>query len=579
MARCWSYAIAAVGTLVLLIAPSTTGQTCGRRQVDKMFLIHNGQEAKPGYWPWHAALFESKVRSFDYICGGSILDQNTILTAAHCLVTPNGLVAVERLSVQVGRNRFLKADKRGQEHEAHQLIPHPDFDINDFANDIALIKLATDITYTDYVQPVCLWNRDTNLQSIVGMKGFIVGFGFNEKDVVSDYLKDAEIPVVDSYTCINSNPDAFSFKVKPEMYCAGNRDGVSACNGDSGGGMVFNYANVWYIRGLVSFIPLRGQEAICDPNQYTVFTDVAKYLSWIQKNIRQAIGGSTGVPVHTSVDRNPKLRLLNLDVCGTNRYSNTREFDKQVFLGYPWMGLLEYAVEGERERQTVCHGTLISDRYVLTAGHCVNSLPRRYRLTAARFGDFELSTSRDCAAVNGQQECAPPTQVIRIESAIVHQNFNTPKYANDIALLRLREKAIITQSNVKPICLPVTNDLRSHKPTSYTLTGWPTNGNTLFRSQREVVDSVECQANYTQHSITLEKTFRQICVKQDAHSAACHFPKSAAALQTVQKLQGDDRYVMHGLLSYGPKECTHAYPDVYTYIGPYMDWILNNMNE
>uniref|UniRef100_A0A2M4ANB5 Putative trypsin-like serine protease n=1 Tax=Anopheles triannulatus TaxID=58253 RepID=A0A2M4ANB5_9DIPT len=584
----WCYALASGSLLLLLLLSSlfasSQGQSCGRRKVDLMALIHQGNAAKAGYWPWHAALFENKIRSFEYMCGGSIVSQNLILTAAHCLLTEKGLIAAERLLVQVGRNRLKLADTRGQEHEAHQLITHPDFDINDLVHDIALIKLATDITFTNYIQPVCLWDRPVDLQGIVGTKGFIVGYGFDQTDRVSDYLLDAEIPVVDSFTCINSNPEAFGLKLKDKMYCAGARDGVSACNGDSGGGMFFTYGNVWYIRGLVSFIPLRDQLAICDPNQYTVFTDVAKYLSWLREHFRQSTGsgsgGTGGSPVDSPVDQSGKLRLLNLDVCGKSRFMDRAESAKPVFLGYPWMALLEYAVEGEREKQTLCHGTLISERYVLTAGHCITQLPKRYRLTTVRLGDYDIKTSRDCASVNGEEECAPPVQTMRIESAIVHTGFNTPKYANDIALIRLRDRAVISQSNVQPICLPVSNELRSFKPTTYTLTAWPIGGSVLGRADRQVVDSVECQANYTRYSITLEKTFRQICLKQDQSGGArCTFPKSAAPLQTIQQLNGDNRYVMHGLLSYGPKDCTQAYPDVYTYIGPYMEWILNNIHE
>ena len=54
--------------------------TCGRRKVQSVFLIHNGVDAKAGHWPWHAAIFHGNGRQEEYQCGGSILDQNTILT-------------------------------------------------------------------------------------------------------------------------------------------------------------------------------------------------------------------------------------------------------------------------------------------------------------------------------------------------------------------------------------------------------------------------------------------------------------------------------------------------------------------
>uniref|UniRef100_A0A182XXM3 Uncharacterized protein n=1 Tax=Anopheles stephensi TaxID=30069 RepID=A0A182XXM3_ANOST len=197
-------------------------------------------------------------------------------------------------------------------------------------------------------------------------------------------------------------------------------------------------------------------------------------------------------------------------------------------------------------------------------------------------GEYDKSTMTDCAQVDGQSVCAPPVQILRIESLIVHTGFNKPRYANDIALIRLRDRADTSRSNVKPICLPVTNELRSSKPTRYTLTAWASGsrGNVLERSQRELVESVECQKLYTDKSVTLEKTTRQICIKQQQESGSrCNFPSSAAPLQVVQQVQGKSRYVLYGVLSYGPKNCSALYPDVYTNVASYMDWILENIQD
>lgn len=61
--------------------------------------------------------------------------------------------------------------------------------------------------------------------------------------------------------------------------------GTSVCNGDSGGGMVFKIDGSWYLRGLVSLSVARQNEFRCDPSHYVIFTDLAKLLPWIKKNI------------------------------------------------------------------------------------------------------------------------------------------------------------------------------------------------------------------------------------------------------------------------------------------------------
>lgn len=188
----------------------------------------------------------------------------------------------------------------------------------------------------------------------------------------------------------------------------------------------------------------------------------------------------------------------------------------------------------------------------------------------------------DCVDIDGQRVCSPPVQSLSIESLIVHSGFNKPRYANDIALIRLRVRADLSRSNVKPICLPVTNELRSQKPSQYILTAWSSgsSGNVLERSISQLTESVECQKLYTEQSVTLEKTSRQICIKQQQESGTrCKFPASAAPLQLLQPVNGQQRYVLYGLLSYGPKSCSVLYPDVYTNVASYIDWILDNIHE
>uniref|UniRef100_A0A182LYM6 Peptidase S1 domain-containing protein n=1 Tax=Anopheles culicifacies TaxID=139723 RepID=A0A182LYM6_9DIPT len=531
------YAIALIQFCLLLVIDLSFTQSCGQRKVVN-FLIVNGIEAKDGDWPWHVAIFHKNVREFVYKCGGTVLDQNTVLTAAHCVMVSNGIIARERLVVQVGRNRLSVASHHAQEHATIELIVHPGYSANGVRHDIALIKLDTDITYNDYIQPICLWNRSVNQDAIVGSWGTVVGFGVDETDNPSDTLRKARLPVVSDITCIQSNGGRFATLLTPEMFCAGNRDETSPCNGDSGGGIFFNYDDTWFIRGLVSFSKSRQDGQICDTKEYTVFTDVAMYLDWIQQHMR---GTGTQNTVIAN-DSKAKIGLLPMSTCGANPYASNEESFKPVLLGYPWVGLLEYVETGSREKKTICHATLISDLYLITAAHCVNSLPKRYTLSSVRLGEYDTNTKVDCARVDGEMVCSPPVQIIAIESVITHANFNKPRYANDIALIRLRDRADTSGSNVKPICLPVTNELRSQKSSHYILTAWASGsgGILLERSVREFVDSIECQKQYTELSILLEKTARQICIKQQQESQT----RSAHCLMTSNGIIARERLVV-----------------------------------
>lgn len=69
--------------------------------------------------------------------------------------------------------------------------------------------------------------------------------------------------------------------VNPMFSCSG----TSVCNGDSGGGMVFpirtDGEDRWFLRGLVSISVSEKENRVCDTKHYVVFTDLAKFLDWL----------------------------------------------------------------------------------------------------------------------------------------------------------------------------------------------------------------------------------------------------------------------------------------------------------
>ncbi|KFB51808.1 hypothetical protein ZHAS_00019969 [Anopheles sinensis] len=114
-------------------------------------------------------------------------------------------------------------------------------------------------------------------------EGTVVGFGLDETDEPSKKLQEATLPVLNRDNCLKYDPKTYGSRLKSGMYCAGGKDNISACNGDSGGGMFFEIDKTWYLRGIVSFSPIRPNTArpLCDPSKPTVFTDVSKYTKWI----------------------------------------------------------------------------------------------------------------------------------------------------------------------------------------------------------------------------------------------------------------------------------------------------------
>ncbi|KAI5633007.1 trypsin domain-containing protein [Phthorimaea operculella] len=273
---------------------SVPDESCGRRKIQYTELITNGLMTKAGDWPWHTAIYKLERNEIRYICGGTLLSKTFVLTAAHCATVRGVPVLPEILSVVLGKYNLIGGDVATQEREVHQVIVHEEFVYNRLDNDIALLKLKSEAVFTDYVQPACLWYKDTYKKLPQGnIYGTVVGWGFDHTDQLSPQLRQATMPKVSDATCIKSNPVFYGTILNSRKFCAGLLNGTSACNGDSGGGfLVFvpdtnnPKTGAWYVRGIVSLSVSRTDAALCDSSQYVVFTDVAKFRGWVTKLVK-----------------------------------------------------------------------------------------------------------------------------------------------------------------------------------------------------------------------------------------------------------------------------------------------------
>lgn len=167
------------------------------------------------------------------------------------------------------------------------------------------------------------------------------------------------------------------------------------------------------------------------------------------------------------------------------------------------------------------HSNPLNFRYVLTAAHCVANLRRGTRLVSVRLGEYDVEQAVDCQVTNGEEVCAPPVQDIRIDRIIPHPGFNNPRWANDIALLRLAAEPDFSEFAIAPICLPVTNELINLPLSTLTVTGWGTT-ETLRRSNKLLKANLPfVQTDTCEKALKIRLTPGQFCAGGEGLVDSC----------------------------------------------------------
>ncbi|XP_051175229.1 chymotrypsin-2-like [Leptopilina boulardi] len=233
--------------------------------------IVGGLTAKKGQFPYQVSLQNSGIGHF---CGASILNEKWILTAAHC--TP-ALTATQSSNVVVGLLNLNSFDKNTKKHEISKVIKHPQFNKNgDMRNDLALIKISGNITFSSTVQPIKLPPIDLNQDGIP-----VIASGWGRLQVGGlrpQQLQYLESKVYDHNACVKRlSPIPFLPPVGETQICTFTKQGQGLCHGDSGGPIVVGNYQV----GIVSM----GNP--CAQGYPDVNTHVWKYVDWITTTMEE----------------------------------------------------------------------------------------------------------------------------------------------------------------------------------------------------------------------------------------------------------------------------------------------------
>ncbi|XP_069044036.1 uncharacterized protein [Lepisosteus oculatus] len=530
---------------------------CGRAPLSTR--IVGGDSAPKGYWPWQVSLhYYGRHR-----CGGSLINQQWVLTAAQCF---SGTTYSVPWTVYLGRQTQVGSNLNEVSRTIQQIVWYPNYDSRIKNNDIALIRLDNPVSFTNYIQPICL--ADNNSSFLDGTRCWVTGWGDTAEDVSlsgNQILQEVQVPIMGNRQCGCLNDVAFgSGGITANMICTGVLEGGKGfCQGDTGGPLVCKQGSAWVQAGIVSF-----GEGCAQPSLPGVYTRVSQYQDWINEQVGLAAPGFvTFTPTGPDLDSNFTCSPFNVtpvapSECGKAPLSTRIVGGDSAPEGYwPWQVSIHYY------GQHRCGGSLINHQWVLTAASCIYN----YWYSDLSYWKVYLGS---------QQQVGPnPYKVSRrVKSIIMHPGFNYYYYAvnNDITLVRLVSPVSFT-SHIQPICLADSNS-SFHTGTSCWVAGWGYTANGVSLSGNQTLQEVQvpiignrqcgCLTNEDANNpITI--TENMICAGElDGGKDTCWGDTGGPLI-----CQQDSSWVQAGVVSSRQGCARSSLPDVYTRVSQYKDWI------
>lgn len=237
--------------------------------------IIGGTEAPDGAWPWQVSLLRSAYldhgidREDTHFCGGSLISDQWVVTAAHCTEDQSPA----DITVLAGSNSLASG---GQTVTVAEIHDHPSYDEYTTDNDISLLKLSAPITASKTSNIKFVADSQASSLTAPGITATVTGWGnMSTTSVVYPVnLMQVNVPVLSEDDCKTN----YGSQITDNMFCAGYLEGgKDSCQGDSGGPLVVPDGEGWRLAGVVSW-----GVGCAQPGYPGVYARVSNYVDWAE---------------------------------------------------------------------------------------------------------------------------------------------------------------------------------------------------------------------------------------------------------------------------------------------------------
>lgn len=231
-------------------------------------------------FPWVVDIIYRRKRTFSQGCAGSLINSRFVMTAAHCISDLSFILTP--YSIRVKRDFRTYKD-----YEILKSFVHPKYSKYSFnkENDVALFKLVDKVKFDEYVQPICLPQKeDLDEHSLrEGQLLTVFSKGHPVEDSANRQKKPIAMPLRNVSVCNKIYKDV-RIELVPSQMCVGGEPGNDSCQGDSGSPLMqqTNHSTTlrWTQVGLVSLGPQK-----CGGKIPSIYVRLSAYIDWIEATV------------------------------------------------------------------------------------------------------------------------------------------------------------------------------------------------------------------------------------------------------------------------------------------------------
>ncbi|XP_005455965.2 chymotrypsin-like protease CTRL-1, partial [Oreochromis niloticus] len=320
---------------------------CGRAVRNSRII--GGQDATPGSWSWHALVVTYGPYGYKQ-CGGSLITNQWVLTAARCIpISSNNTV------VHLGRYNQSGLNPNEVTQKVKETICHPAFSFYcwTYENDICLLKLSAPVNFTDYIQPICLASEKSTFHN--GTSSRVTGFGYDDSYRFSNILQEVNVPILGNNECRCHFENYYYYYWLPQITenvtCTGPKVGWKGpFYGDEGEPLMIKAGSLWVQSGVQSYSYGCGG--------LSIYTRVSQYQKWISDTVT---GTPPGFVTFSSPGTDSDLNFT----CPTSPPPSYNIFYDNVSISNPLFPSTDGSVFGSSEN--LFHLTHVTSLCVLVA--------------------------------------------------------------------------------------------------------------------------------------------------------------------------------------------------------------------